>query len=153
MKRSSTLFLRGAVILIGTTVAAFCILTSPALLRGQLDEYAPVLTGIYLSAIPFYFALYQAFMLLNYIDRNHAFSDVSVAALKKIKYGALALSGVYTAGLPYLFLVADQDDAPGVFAIGLVVVFATFVIATFAGLLQRLLRNAIDIKTENDLTV
>lgn len=153
MKRSTTMFLRAAVVLIGVAVIAFCVLTSPALMRGQLDEYAPVLVGIYLSAVPFFYALYQAFALLRLVDVNDAFSDASVNALKKVKYGALAIAGIYCAGLPYLFRVADQDDAPGVFAIGLVVVFATFVVATFAGLLQQLLRSAIDIKTENDLTV
>ncbi|MDM5326781.1 helix-turn-helix domain-containing protein [Neobacillus sp. CF12] len=48
---------------------------------------------MYVSAIPFYFALYQAFTLLSYIDKNKAFSEISVKALKKIKnYAAANLS-------------------------------------------------------------
>jgi hypothetical protein len=153
MKRGSTLFLRGVVVLIGVIVLALCILTSPALIKGQLDEYAPVLVCLYVSVIPFFFALFQSFKLLNLIDVNQAFSDLAVAALGKIKYSALSISILYALGSPYLFMVADQDDSPGVFGIGLVLVFATLVIATFAAVLQKLLQNAIDIKSENDLTV
>ena len=55
--------------------------------------------------------------------------------------------------LPLFYLFAEIDDAPGVIFIGLVVPFASMVIAVFAAVLQRLLQEAIDIKSENDLTV
>jgi hypothetical protein len=57
------------------------------------------------------------------------------------------------AGLPLFYLVAERDDAPGIIFIGLVVIFASMVIAVFAAVLQRLLQEAIDIKSENDLIV
>lgn len=88
-----------------------------------------------------------------YIDRNEAFSELSVRALKNIKYCAVAISILYVAGLPLLYLIAEADDAPGVILIGLVIIFASMVIAFFAAVLQRLLKEAIDIKSENDLTV
>ena len=49
--------------------------------------------------------------------------------------------------------MAEIDDAPGIIVIGLVIIFASMVIAVFAAVLQRLLQEAIDIKSENDLTV
>jgi capsular polysaccharide biosynthesis protein len=45
------------------------------------------------------------------------------------------------------------DDAPGAIVIGLVIIFASIVIAVFAAVLEKLLRTAIDIKSENDLTI
>lgn len=42
---------------------------------------------------------------------------------------------------------------PGIAIIGFIIIFASVVIAVFAGVLQKLLRNALDIKSENDLTV
>ncbi|MBO1915489.1 DUF2975 domain-containing protein, partial [Microvirga sp. 3-52] len=92
------------------------------------------------SVIPFFVALYQAFKLLSYIDKSQAFSDMSVVALKKIKYCALIISGLYAVILPFVFLVADLDDAPGLVIIGMVPVFASMVIAVFAAVLQRLLQ-------------
>jgi hypothetical protein len=55
--------------------------------------------------------------------------------------------------MPFIFGVADKDDAPGLVLFGLVFVFAPVVIAKFAAVLQMLLRNAIDIKKDNDLTI
>ena len=108
---------------------------------------------MYAAAIPFYFALYQAFKLLSYIDKNKAFSELSVKALKNIKYCAITISSLYVLGMPLFYLMAKKDDAPGIILIGLVIIFASMVIAVFAAVLQRLLQEAIDIKSENDLTV
>ena len=55
--------------------------------------------------------------------------------------------------MPLFYLIAEMDDAPGIILIGLVLIFASMVIAVFAAVLQRLLQEAIDIKSENDLTV
>ncbi len=108
---------------------------------------------LYVTAIPFYFALYQGFKLLSYIDKNKAFSGLSVRALKNIKYCAVTISIFYAAGMPVFYLMAEIDDAPGIIVIGLIIIFASMVIAVFAAVLQKLLKEAIDIKSENDLTV
>ncbi|MEH6994350.1 DUF2975 domain-containing protein, partial [Neobacillus drentensis] len=113
----------------------------------------PLVIGMYVSVIPFFAALVQAFKLLSYIDKNQAFSELSVNALKNIKICALTISGLYLVILPFVYLVAELDDAPGLIIIGIVPVFASMVIAVFAAVLQRLLKEAIDIKSENDLTV
>ncbi|MFB3162517.1 putative RDD family membrane protein YckC [Bacillus niacini] len=158
MKRGSTLFLRMAVFLIGTPVLALGIFGLTWLPKNPANpDYAhilyPIVIGMYVSAIPFFGALVQAFKLLSYIDKNQAFSELSVKALKNIKIYALIISGLYVVILPFVFLVAELDDAPGLVIIGMVPVFASMVIAVFAAVLQRLLKEAIDIKSENDLTV
>lgn len=55
--------------------------------------------------------------------------------------------------MPLFYLMAEADDAPGIIVIGLVMIFASMVIGVFAAVLQKLLKEAIDIKSENDLTV
>jgi biopolymer transport protein ExbB/TolQ len=53
-----------------------------------------------------------------------------------------------------LILIADEgEDIAGVISLGLMLTFTSLVIAVFAAVLQKLLKNAIDIKSENDLTV
>ncbi len=164
MKRGSTLFLKLAVILIGIPVLALCILVLPQIASVAIQEakngattlpymVLGILALMYASAIPFYTALYQAFKLLSYIDKNKAFSQISVIALKKIKHCAITISGLYLVALPFVFIVAQWDDAPGLVLIGMVIIGASMVVAVFAAVLQRLLQEAIDIKTENDLTV
>ena len=160
MKQVSTIFLKLAVILMGFPVLALCIFLVPELgdiAAKLLPEFAFIkyLVSIvfYGSAIPFYFALYQAFNLLRFIDKSKAFSELSVMALKKIKYCAITISSLHVLVLPLFYLFAEVDDAPGVVFVGLLVPFASMVIAVFAAVLQKLLQEAIDIKSENDLTI
>jgi len=160
MKQGTTLFLKIALILIGMPILALCIFVVPGVANyaGELyPEMASikflVFIELYAAAIPFYFALYQAFKLLGYIDKNHAFSDLSVKALMKIKNCAIIISGLFVVGMPLFYLFAERDDSPGVIIIGMVIIFASMVIAVFAAVLQKLLKEAIDIKSENDLTV
>ncbi len=155
MKQGSTLFLKVVVSLIGLAVMASCAFlllatNSPE----EASDYLPILLGImYTTAIPFLFALYQTFKLLIYIDKSKAFSDLSAMALRNIKYCAIAISALYAASMPYIIHVADIDDAPGLTALGFVIILASIVIATFAAVLQKLLQEALDIKSENELTV
>jgi Protein of unknown function (DUF2975) len=159
MKRE-TLFLKIALFLIGIPVLAVCIFGLPWIAKDAAEndiEWAYYLYGIlivmFVSAIPFFVALYQAFRLLSYIDHNDAFSELSVKALKNIKYCAIFISIMFVIGMPLFYLVAEIDDAPGIILIGLIIIFGSSVIAVFAAVLQKLLKNAIDIKSENDLTV
>ncbi|MEH7224490.1 DUF2975 domain-containing protein [Bacillus sp. JJ1566] len=163
MKLSSTRFLRFAVFVMGIPVLALCLFLLPRIAIVAFGEAADgatlgyivlgILTLMYVSAIPYYTALFQAFKLLNYIDRNIAFSDISVHSLKIIRNCAITISCLYLAALPFIFIIAQWDDAPGLVLIGMVVVGASMVIAVFAAVLKKLLQEAIRIKTENDLTV
>ena len=160
MKRVTTLFLKISVILIGLPVLALCIFVVP-----EIANYAAyllpditlikhlVFIDLYATAIPFYFALYQTFKLLIYIDKNIAFSDLSVKALRNIKYCAIIISVLYAIGMPLYFQMGDKDDAPGIIAIGLLMIFVSMVIAVFTAVLQTLLKEAVDIKSDNDLTI
>jgi Protein of unknown function (DUF2975) len=154
MKRPTTLILKLTIILMGFLVLAFCSFVLPVGIRAEdADGYRPILIGLYAPAIPFFFALYQTMKLLGNIDKNKAFSDESVQVLKKIKYCAITISVLFAAGMPFIFNAADKDDAPGVVLLGLIFTFAPVVVATFAAVLQKLIQNAVDLKSENDLTV
>ncbi|MED1270156.1 DUF2975 domain-containing protein [Bacillus mycoides] len=160
MKQGSTLFLKIAIILIGMPVLALCIFLVPNIGNYAAELYPDIayikyliLINLYATVLPFYFALYQAFKLVSYIDKGNAFSKLSVRALKKIKNCAVTISILYVVGMPLFYLVAERDDAPGIIILGMLLIFASMVIAVFAAVLQRLLKDAIDIKSENDLTV
>ncbi|GAB1773936.1 DUF2975 domain-containing protein [Priestia aryabhattai] len=158
MKQSSTIFLKIALFLMGAPVLALGIFGLFYLANNTANsDYSyilyPAVSIMYLSVIPYFLTLYQAFRLLIYIDKNKAFSSISVIALKKIKYYAIVISGLYVIMMPFVFLIADKDDAPGLIIVGMVPIFASLVIAVFAAVLKRLLQQAIDIKSENDYTV
>jgi hypothetical protein len=159
LREVTTLFLKIAVFIIGLPVLALCIFLVPHMANFAAESYPNLSSMKYLvfivmygAAVPFYFALYQAFSLLRYIDENTAFSELSVKALKNIKYCAITISGLYVVGLPLFHFIAKKVDPP-IGLMGLIIIFASLVIAVFAAILQRLLQEAINIKSENDLTV
>jgi len=160
MKRGSTLFLKVAVFLIGIPILALCVFVVPEIAEYSAEMF-PDITYIpffiylyfYATAVPFYLALHQAFKLLSNIDQNQAFSELSVRALKRIKYFAITISSLYVIGMPFFYIAGEVDDAPGIILMGLMIIFASSVIAVFAAVLQRLLQEANSIKSENDLTV
>ena len=150
MKQGTTLFLKIAVLLIGIPVLALCIFWLPGF--ANYLPY-PILIGVYATAISFFFALYQALKLLSYIDKNKAFTELSVNALKNIKYCAITISILYAVVIPFLYPIADADDAPGLLLFPIIFTFVSMVIGLFAAVLQKLLKEAIDIKSDNDLTI
>lgn len=159
IKRSSIIFLQIVIIIIGL-VAVALMLWEPHL-EGrnanatlfQIYFNDPFLAYAYMASISFFVALYQAFSLLGYIGRNEVFSEHSVKALRNIKYCAIAL--VVSVVLPeiYLIIVRPGDDIAGGVAVGFFLIFVSAVIATAAAVFEALLQKAVDIKSENDLTV
>lgn len=142
----------------GLFVLAFFILVTPEVVEDLVTHtpnwfYLPVIIVMYAAALPFYFALYHTFTLLHFIDAGTAFSQHSVKALKNIKYAAIIIGALYGGIVPLLYILAKAADAPGVLAIGLVLSGTAFVVALFAAVLQSVLRSAIAMKKEHDLTV
>lgn len=160
MRKGSTLFLKVVICLMA--IAALAIMLWFPQVEGRnansdwLSLYFndPFLAYVYAGFVPFFVALYQAFKLLNYIEQNRTFSQDSIKVLRNIKYCAITIILFLVGALILIRIFAGiEDDPAGPTAVGLVVIFATAVIATFAAVLQKLFQNALDIKSENELTV
>lgn len=158
MKKGSTLFLKFVICLIAIGALVWLIwfpqlegrATNLDLIRIYLD---PLIIYTYIGSIPFFVALYQVFNLLGYVDKNQVFSQLAVKAVNIIKYCAITFGGFIVLGILYIRLSVVDDDPAGVTALGILTIFASVIIATAAAVFQRLLQNALDIKSENDLTV
>ena len=90
---------------------------------------------------------------MGYIDSNKAFSELSLKSIQKIRSCAAAISIIYLFAMPLFYIVAEIDDAPGVILVGMIFVFAPLTVAVFAAILKKLLKNAIDLKNDNELTI
>lgn len=159
-ERASTLFLKTVIVVIGLAVLAFCITVIPYLATANIRNvpefrivFYPALAGLSLSALPFFFALLQAFRLLRLIDRHEAFSQAAAGALRRITFSALAMAAFYALCLPMAVVYAELDDAPGLIIISFAFAGAPLVVATFAAVLQKLVQSAAAMKSEQDLTV
>ena len=161
MKRSSTIFLQLVIVLIGVGVLAL-MLVEP-LFEGRnvnatnFEIYFkdPFLAYAYTASIAFFVALYQAFKLLGYIGANQVFSPRAVKALRTIKYCALTLIAFIVGAEAFFFTVqrVQGEDIAGGVMMGLMMIFVSVVAATTAAVFERLLQTAVEMKSENDLTV
>jgi cytochrome bd-type quinol oxidase subunit 2 len=159
MKRISTVFLQAVVVLIG--IIALGLLLWMPLTEGRatnLDLFHiysdPLILYAYVASIAFFVALYKTFKLLGYIGQNRVFSSNSVKTLKSIKYCAIILAVLIVLAGVYIRLFHEKEDDPaGFIAICIVTTFVSIVFATAAAVFEKLLQNAIDMKSENDLTI
>jgi uncharacterized membrane protein len=82
MTRASTLFLKLVIYGLGLIALGVCIIILGVTLSGNAGMYWPLLIGVFLTAIPFVYALYQGINLLNSIEKNTAFSEASEWSIK-----------------------------------------------------------------------
>ncbi|MFD1670680.1 DUF2975 domain-containing protein [Agrilactobacillus yilanensis] len=109
---------------------------------------------IYPAILLFLMALYQAFRLLGYIRWQKTFTQMAVVTLNHIKKETMTVTGLlYVAFLPVAYMIADDGDAPGLIIFAFLFASAPLVIGIFAYVMEMLLKEAIAIKTENELTV
>lgn len=159
MKRISIIFLQAVLVLI-SIVALFLLIRLP-LTEGRavnLDLFHiysdPLILYGYAASIAFFVALYKAFRLLGYIGQNKVFSSKAVKALKSIKHCAVVLSILIVIAGIYIKIAHNKEDDPaGFLAMCIVTTFASIIVATAAAIFEKLLQNAVDMKSENDLTI
>ena len=154
LERGSTLFLKLILLVLSIGVLVFCgFLLYQIIQSDTLGYYRPILIGAVILTIPLLYIFYQAFNLLNNIDKDLSLTDSSVNSLRIIKVCSFIISLMYLFGSPFIFNVAERDDAPGVVLINLILIIGPFSVGVFAYILQKLLINAIGYKSENELTI
>ncbi len=160
MKRSSTIFLQIVIVALG--IGALILLLWEPRLEGvnahatslyQIYFDDPFLMLVYVGSIPFFVALYQAFKVLGLARQNKIFSQAAVKSLRIIKYCALIIIGFVIVEGIFIMLNHGSDDAAGGVMMGVFITFGSIVVATAAAMFERVLQNAADMKSENDLTV
>ena len=157
MNRGSTIFLRLVISLIAIAALAVCIFPLPRMIAKEAAKTPDTawqiylfLAGAYVQAALFLFALYQAFKLLNYVDGNKAFSELSIRALRHIKHSAITIGLLMVAGVAWVMVLSagSGDDAAGPVMIGFIGTFASSVVAAVAVVLQTQVQKAIDTEQE-----
>lgn len=161
VKNSSTAFLQTILVVLG--VGTLLALIAMPQFEGRnanatlFETYFadPFLAYMYLGAVPFFVGLYQAFKILGFVGKNKTFSHATIKALRTIKYCAFITAGTIIAADAFLMIAArsNGEDAAGAVMLGLITTFTSVVVGTAAAIFERAVQNAVDIKSENDLTV
>jgi len=155
MNRGATLFLKLVILLLAT--GALAVLVRFPQTEGRaanLDGISiytdPFILYMYVASLPFFVALFQAMRLLGFIERNEAFSQSAIAAVRTIKCCALATIGFLVVALGWVRLASSGDDPAGAVVVGLGLTLVALVIAATTGVFQRLLQSAVAMKSAHD---
>jgi D-alanyl-lipoteichoic acid acyltransferase DltB (MBOAT superfamily) len=158
MKRMSIPLFQIGVLFITLCILLLCVFWLPeeaAYFAREAPEYAylryPLLIGIYVTIVPFMYAIVEGLRLSRRVALNDAFSIQSVNHLKHIKISAFLITLLYFIGLIILMQLVEMN--PGITLLGILIILASMMIGLIAGILEELLRKALEIKEENDLTV
>lgn len=158
MNKKNILFLKISLILIAVATFLLCIFWLPGLAERTAianPEYAylkyPILIMVYITAIPFYTAFYNAYGILNNIKSGEVFTQKPVGSLKTIRNCAISELMIYIILSAFLFF--QNALHPGIAIAFAIIQFTALIIAVFAGVLIELLNKAIELKDDNDLTI
>lgn len=152
VKPGSTTFLKVIIFLVGIAVLAVCIYFLPEAARRDVIErpgdYSlyPLLVCAYGICITFSVVLYQGFKLLTYIEKNNAFSELSLQSLKVIKKCTFTVTFFIFLAIVYLRVRVQfiGDDAAGPISLGLMGILATSIIAAIMDALQKPIKNFLE---------
>ena len=152
VKPGSTTFLKVIIFLAGIAVLALCIWLPEIAVRDARVHpdtayfLIPFLVCAYGFCIAFSVALYQAYKLLTYIEKNNAFSEVSLKSLKIIKKCAFTVIFLILLGIVSLMVLAKVtgDDAAGPISLSIMGILVTSTVATFVSVLQKPIKNFLE---------
>jgi len=153
VRRGSTTFLKIIIFLAGIALLALCIrLPEIAVKDARVHPdtayfLIPFLVCAYGFCITFSVALYQAYKLLTYIEKNNAFSELSLKSLKVIKKCVFTVIFLILLGIVSLMVLAKTtgDDAAGPISLSLMGILATSIIAAIVDVLQKPLKNILEL--------
>jgi hypothetical protein len=147
-----TLFLRAVLVLVGIVALAFLLIEPHFEGRNahatpfQVYFEDPFLAYAYVASIPFFAGLYHAIKVVGYIGKNSEVSPSTVRSVRIIKYCAIALI-VFVAGAEVFIVTSDSDDHAGGVFIGVVIAFASIVVAITAAVIERAMQKAVKLRS------
>jgi hypothetical protein len=96
-----------------------------------------IMISVYFISVPYSYAFYITYKLLCLIETREFFTKKSEVYLTKINKLAYLVAVFFTIDLPFIYIMADMDDAPGLVMIGLFLTIFSLAIGVFANVLKK----------------
>lgn len=146
MQKLNSIILSLSTVLIGSIILLLCIFVLPriaqetALLNPEVAylQY-PILLGMYATALPFFYAIYETVIMIQVTESESIFSSRIVQSLNYIKYCAFVIIVLYVSGI----FVLDYANAfpPLIAVMGFAILIVTIMVAAGAAFIKNVLIN------------
>src|SRR5690554_4016341 len=132
MRKVSILFLKSSILLVTLPMLLLALYGLYELALNPVNpRYAsmlyPVIAGVYLSLIPLLWIFLQFYQLLH-LESGKNEGESRIKILERLRRGSLFFGSVFLVTEPFVFLVAQEDDAPGLILVFLIPVFFALVL-------------------------
>ena len=117
-----------------------------------IDIIRPFCIYVWISAVPFYYAILQTWFICHDIGRDNSYSLENVRRLKTITYLAL-FEAVYYGFFPIYMSAIYEAGQPSFVILCFLIVLASIAIAVLASILSRLAQKAREYKVDSELAV
>lgn len=141
MKKLSVLFLKLSIFVLMIPVIGFGLYGLFWLSRNPVNPrydqmIYPVLAGIYLASIPCLFAGVLLYQLVSHVGNDSLTMKIKESILKKLRTAAVTSGIIFTLMLPFIFMIAQEDDAPGLIIMAGVPILISMISAAIFTLFQ-----------------
>ena len=144
-------FLKNVLLIFGIVLIGILVFPFPLIIVKLFNSDLVIRTylligifSIYLIAVPFIYSLFLSFKILTEIEKTNFFSLTVIDHLKNIKWSSLIISLIFLIDLPFVYLIADFDDAPGLILFNAFFIGMALVSFFFAEVLKNIVSNQIE---------
>lgn len=112
------------------------------------QEYAKILyppfIGLYVSTLLMYLGLFSTYRVIRNIENKQRYSISTYRNLGYIQIYSSVITFIYLGMAPFVFYIADKDDAPGLILINVVLILVFFIISASSLLLGKHVKEVIE---------
>lgn len=113
-----------------------------------------IIFSFYLMLVPYLLILFNIFKLIVNMEKNQLFNDETSKSFSLITKFSYIITFLFVVDLPFFYLIADYEDAPGLILFGLLLTGVSFTFGVFASVLKNVINkekevNLNDGKSEN----
>jgi len=144
VQKINSTILSSVIVLMGTIILLLCVFVLPRVAQETVlihPEVAylryPILLGMYATALPFFYAIYETVKMIQAIECQSIFSNRIVQGLNHIKYCAFVIIVLYVLGI---FVLEYANALPPVIAVmGFGILIVTIMVAAGAAFIKNVL--------------
>lgn len=144
MQKVTSTILSSVTILLGTIILLLCVFVLPKVAEETVFIHPevtylkyPILLGMYATALPFFYALYETLIMIKIIECQSIISSRTVQGLNRIKYCAFVIILLYVIGI---FTLDYANALPPIIAVmGYGILLVTIRVAAGAAFIKNLL--------------
>lgn len=157
MMKLKTFFFKGVILLLAIILLFVTFLLTIQITTGERNEITLALKIFYATIILTDFFAFSALRILykmvTLIGHEQAFSNQILPLVTKLNRQILLVAVSFCGILPFVYQMTQNEDAPGIMILGLMLVSIPFSLVVFGKIVEELFKQAVNLKKEQDLTI